>query len=109
MLSAGRAAIGAGAWLAPGPAARLLGLDAGAEPRLALLVRLFAIRDLALAAGLRLSHGQSRRLWLGLGIVADAADAAAGVLASRGGDTTLRVTAPALAGVGMGVAALREL
>jgi hypothetical protein len=64
-----------------------------------------------LAAGLQLSSGQSRRLWLQLGIVCDTADTVAGLLAGRGGEiskkSTILVTAPALLGIGLGCVALR--
>jgi hypothetical protein len=107
-----RAGIGAGAWLAPGLTGKLFGLDAGANPQLPYVSRLFAVRDAALAAGLQLSSGQSRRLWLQLGVVCDVADSVAGIIAGRGGQlsklSTALVTAPALLGVGLGIAALRQ-
>jgi hypothetical protein len=106
-----RAAIGASAWLAPNLSGRLFGLDPTANPQLPYVGRLFAIRDLALAAGLAQSSGESRRLWLQLGMACDAADALAGLLAGRGGQlsklSTALVTAPAVMGIGLGVAALR--
>jgi hypothetical protein len=106
-----RASIGAGAWIAPRLAARLFGLDAEANPQLPYVGRLFGARDVALAAGLQLSNGESRRLWLRLGVACDAADTVAGLLAGRNGEisrlSTVLVTAPALLGIGLGVAALR--
>jgi hypothetical protein len=106
-----RAAIGASAWLAPNLSGRLFGLNPSANPQLPYVGRLFAIRDVALAAGLAQSSGESRRLWLQLGVLCDAADALAGLLAGRGGQlskvSTALVTGPAVMGLGLGVAALR--
>jgi hypothetical protein len=106
-----RTAVGAGAWLAPRLSGRLFGLDAAANPQLPYIGRLFGIRDVALAAGLAQSSGDGRRLWLRLGIMCDVADAVAGLLAGRNGElsklSTALVTAPALMGIGMGVAALQ--
>jgi hypothetical protein len=105
-------AIGASTWLAPRLSGSLFGLDADTNPQLPYVARLFAIRDLALAAGLQLTDGDARRLWLQIGLVCGAADAGAGLLAGRRGElsklSTILVTAPALLGVGLGVAALRR-
>jgi hypothetical protein len=106
-----RVAIGAGSWVAPRLAGRLFGLDAVANPQLPYVARLFGVRDVALGAGLQLSSVENRRLWLQVGILCDAADFVAGILAGRSGEiskvSTVLVTAPALAGVGLGVAALQ--
>jgi hypothetical protein len=107
LLSVGRAAIGAGAWTAPRLAGRLLGLHTASPAQRQLMVRLFAIRDLALAAGLQYSGEESRRLWLQLGIVCDAADGVAGLVAGREETRLALLSLPALIGVGLGVAALR--
>ncbi len=108
-----RASVGAGVWIAPRLAGGLFGLDADANPQLPYVGRLFGVRDVALAAGLQLSGGQSRRLWLQLGILCDVADGVAGILAGRAGQisklSTALVTAPALLGIGVGVAALRRV
>jgi hypothetical protein len=106
-----RASIGASAWLAPNLAGRLFGLDPVGNPQLPYIGRLFGVRDVALAAGLAQSSGPDRKLWLQLGILCDAADAAAGLLAGRSGQlsklSTALVTAPALLGLAVGVAALK--
>jgi hypothetical protein len=106
-----RASIGAGAWIAPGLAGRLFGLDPVANPQLPYLGRLFGVRDVALAGGLQLSSAESRRLWLKVGLVCDVADAVAGILAGRSGQisklSTVLVTAPALIGIGLGIAGLQ--
>jgi hypothetical protein len=108
-----RASVGAGAWIAPRVTGRLFGLDAVANPQLPYLGRLFGVRDVALAAGLQLSSGESLRLWLQLGIACDAADCLAGLLAgatgSISGRSTVLVTAPALLGIGLGVVALQAV
>lgn len=107
-----RALIGATTWLAPRLSGKLFGLDAGANPQLPYVARLFAIRDLALAAGVQSSDGDARRLWVRIGIACDAADAAAGVLAGRRGDlspvSAVLVTVPAVMGVGLGLAVLKS-
>ena len=107
-----RANIGLGAWLAPRLAGRLFGLDAEANPQLPYVGRLFGVRDVALAAGVARTNGSARRLWLQIGMVCDAADAAAGLIAGRNGElskvSTVLVTAPALMGIGLGLAALSQ-
>jgi hypothetical protein len=106
-----RASVGAGAWAAPQLAGRLFGLDPVGNPQLPYLGRLFGIRDVALAAGLSMSNGAGRKLWLQLGIMCDVADTAAGLLAGRKGElsklSTVLVTAPALLGIALGVTALK--
>jgi hypothetical protein len=108
-----RAAIGGLTWLAPRLAARLFGIDAAANPQLPYVARLFAARDIALAAGLQSSTGDALALWVRIGIACDAADAAAGLLAGRRGElstfSTVLVTAPALAGIALGSAVLRDI
>lgn len=105
-----RLGIGAGAWIAPRLAGRLFGLDAEANPQLPYVGRLFGVRDVALAAGVQLSEGQGRRLWLQLGMACDLADALAGGVAGRNGEispvATVLVTAPALVAAALGLAAL---
>ncbi len=106
-----RTSVGSGAWLAPRLSGKLFGLDPAANPQLPYLGRLFGIRDVALGAGVQFSSGRSRRLWLQLGILCDSADAVAGILAGRKGElsklSTVLVTAPALMGIGLGIAALQ--
>lgn len=108
-----RAVIGGLTWLAPRLAARLFGIDAAANPQLPYVARLFAARDVALAAGLQSSTGDALALWVRIGIACDAADAAAGLLAGRRGElsalSTVLVTAPALAGIALGSTILRGI
>jgi hypothetical protein len=110
-LAALRLPVGAGAWLTPRFAGRLFGLDNDGNPQAPYLARLFGIRDIALAAGVLQTSGEARKVWLRIGIACDVADAAAGLLGGRAGYlpklTTAMVTAPALAGIALGVAALR--
>jgi hypothetical protein len=111
LLIAIRVSIGSGAWLTPRLAGRLFGLDAEANPQLPYMGRLFGVRDVVLGAGAQVSTGDSQRLWLQLGLVCDATDAAAGLIAGRNGEipklTTVLVTAPALLGIALGAAALQ--
>lgn len=110
-LAGARVGIGTGAWIAPRLAGRLFGAGPSASPQLPYVVRLFAVRDVALGLGLGLSGADSRRLWLQAGIACDLADAVAGVLAGRAGQLSplgaVLVTAPALLGVKFGTDALR--
>lgn len=106
-----RVSVGAGAWIAPRLAGRLFGLDAVANPQLPYVARLFGVRDVALGAGVQLSTGQSRKLWLQLGIACDIADAVAGLRAGRKGEisklSTVLVTVPAICGIALGAAGLQ--
>ena len=106
-----RLAVGLGSWLTPRVGGRLFGLDPSGNPQLPYVGRLFGARDVALAAGLLLSEGEARSLWLRMGIACDVADSAAGVAAGRSGylgpfSATL-VTATALGAAALGLAALR--
>jgi hypothetical protein len=111
LLSVTRISIGSGAWVAPRFSGRLFGLDPDANPQLPYLGRLFGVRDVILAAGAQMSTGSNRQLWLRLGLVCDAADAAAGLIAGRNGElsklSTAMVTAPALLAIALGAAALQ--
>jgi hypothetical protein len=106
-----RAAVGTGAWMTPRLSAKMFGLDPDGNPQAAYLGRLFGIRDVALAIGLRSSRGEARSLWVRLGIGCDLADAVAGVLAGRRGElpplTTALVTGTALTAAALGVSVLR--
>jgi hypothetical protein len=74
---------GAGAFLAPQLATRVLALDASPQSRY--LVRLFAARNAVMVAGLWTSAGSARRRWWQAGIACDALDVAAALLAVRDG------------------------
>jgi hypothetical protein len=106
-----RAVIGAVAWVAPRPSGKLFGLDSDGNPQAPYLGRLFGVRDIALAYGVLSSDGEARDRWLLAGLGCDIADAAAGIAGWRGGYlsplSSLLVTAPALHGASLGLAALR--
>jgi hypothetical protein len=107
-----RLAVGFGAWLFPRLAGRLFGLDVAGNPQLPYVARLFGVRDIALGLGVATTGGEAQNAWLRAGVVCDAADFAAGLLARRdesiGPMTAVLVSAPALGGVAMGLAALRD-
>jgi hypothetical protein len=105
-----RMAVGTSAWATPRLAGKAFGLDATGNPQSPYLARLFGIRDIALGVGTLSTSGEAQRQWLTLGVVCDAADAAAGVFAGRGGYLpkvpTVLVTGVALVAAGLGLAAL---
>lgn len=75
--------LGLGAmWPAPGLGAKLFGLDPDADGSLRMMARLFAIRDLVLGLALLQSDGEDQDRLVDLGMVVDAADLAAIVLAA---------------------------
>jgi hypothetical protein len=110
-VSAVRAVVGAVAWIAPRPSARLFGLDAAANPQAPYIGRLFGARDVALACGTLTTEGEAQDRWVTAGLACDVADAAAGIAAWRGGYlspfSSALVTAAALNGVALGLTALR--
>jgi hypothetical protein len=107
-----RLAVGVGAYLFPRLAGRLFGLDVDGNPQLPYVARLFGVRDVVLGVGVATTDGETQNAWLRAGLACDAADFAAGVMAGRNGEigpvTTVLVSAPALGGVAMGLAALRD-
>ena len=81
----GRMAIGAALMLAPGIAGRgWIGADAS-RPGVKAVIRALGIRDLLLGAGAyqAAQEGRLLRRWVELGMVADAVDLAATLLAAR--------------------------
>ena len=106
-----RLAIGLSSWLTPRVAGKLFGLDAKANPQLPYVARLFGARDVALAAGIVMSQGEPRSLWLRIGFACDLADAAAGLAAGTRGDlgpvSAALVTGTALGAAALGMNALR--
>lgn len=75
-----RMAVGS-TWLVPGLGARVLGVDPDLEPSARLLLRLFAIRDLVLGALALRAEGADADRHVDVGLVVDAADLAALLLA----------------------------
>lgn len=106
-----RTAVGVGAWMAPGTSGAVFGLGpALAHPDSALMGRLFAVRDVALAQALRHPDAEVRRTALRVGLVIDGVDAvASGLAALQGGRRSglVGVGCGALVFVAMGAAALR--
>jgi hypothetical protein len=98
---------GAGAFLAPQLATRVLSLEP--SPQSAYLVRLFAARNAAMALGLWRSSASARRLWWQTGVACDALDVAAALLALRAGkprSSALVDAGAALLATALGVAGL---
>jgi hypothetical protein len=105
-----RIVIGVAAWLAPRRSGKGFGLDPGANEQAPYLARLFGARDVALGVGTLQAAGEAREQWLRVGVAVDAADPAAALAAGRGGYlppvAAGLVFAPAIAAVGLGLAAL---
>lgn len=105
-----RLAVGVLSWLAPGLVARLFAVDPNANPNAPYIMRLFAIRDVALALGLLLSQGEARTLAVRLGLMCDVGDLAAAGVSVRGGSLSpvsgVLGGGAAAGGVALGVAAL---
>ena len=95
-----RLLVGVGSWLSPTASARTFGLGATADPPGAgLTMRLFGVRDAALAANALTADPVVRRAALRTGVVVDAVDSVATLLALRAG-------APRAAGPLVGVGTL---
>ncbi|MGN6300680.1 MAG: hypothetical protein ACTHN8_06245 [Angustibacter sp.] len=109
-LALGRIAIGATALASPDLAMKLFRLDAGRNPQLPYMSRMFGSREIALGAVTLLAKGSARRKLVALGIAVDGADAFAGYDAMRTGSVNQSVgiglTAPAVAAVVAGTIGL---
>lgn len=109
-LSALRTAVGVSGYVAPNLAGKTFGLDPASNPQGAYLGRLFAVRDLALAAWVQGTDGDARKLGWQVGIACDVADFLAAVLGARNGSlpktTAVLAGGVSLAAVGLGAAAL---
>ena len=102
-----RIAVGAGSYAFPEQTGPLFGFSV--NPESAYLARLFGIRDVAMGLGYLTAKSESKKLWLGLGLACDAADAVGGILGLKGGApkrAMIMSTATALLAVGLGVSAL---
>jgi hypothetical protein len=100
--------VGGGALLVPGVGAKVFGVPQDGEGKY--LVRLFAARNIAFIAGLLMSRGEARKLWLQAGILCDALDVAAGLIAYKEGKPTKSAnidTGAALTATVLGIAGLR--
>ena len=106
-----RLMVGVVSYLAPNLGGKLFGLDTRGNPQAPYLARLFGIRDIALAIGALQSAGESRRQWLQLGVLCDAADVGAAALGKRGGylpaPTAIVVGGVAAAATALGATALQ--
>lgn len=81
LLAAGRLALGVGGWLTPNALARAYGVEGAQQPALVFTSRLFAVRDVAMGAGMLEADGADLDRWLRWGMLADAADGVAALLA----------------------------
>jgi hypothetical protein len=111
VLGLGIARVGVGFALFARPAAlpRAVGVDRVSARRLGWVVRLFAVRDAALGAGLAYAvvRRQPVRPWLAASAVSDAGDAAALAAAVRGREVgAVRAGAVALFALGGAVASV---
>jgi hypothetical protein len=100
-----RIAVGAAFVLFPGLAGRMwIGADAGRRP-VKVLARAFGVRDLAIGLGavIALDRGTPVRGWIEAGVLSDAVDTAASLLA--GGSIPAAIRLPAIA-VGAGSTAV---
>ena len=101
LLAAARIGVGVAGWLAPERAARFFQPHAAPDSALPLVIRAFAARDLALGIGLAGAEAGERGRWLTRGILADALDAGASLLAVRKGQVEAKIALPlAAAAVG---------
>lgn len=105
-----RSSVGAAAWLTPRLAGKVFLLSVDDNPQSPYLARLFGARDVALAYGTVSSSGPARRTWITAGLACDVADALAALAGGRRGYLsplqTAVLTAPAVAGMALGVVAL---
>ena len=83
LLAVARIAMGVGAYLAPGAAARAFGAHAQRDPAVTFVIRTFGGRDIVLGVGLAGSQGRERDRWLVLGALVDTLDAVAALWAVR--------------------------
>jgi len=102
----------AAGWVAPAKLIGLFGIDAASQPDLPYLMRLFAVREAALAFLTAASRGPARTLVLKTGVVVDTLDAVAAVRAGTSKKSPAKAaalaTAAAAAAAALGVAALRD-
>jgi len=99
-----RLAIGFSSWVFPNFVTKLFGVDPKVNAQGPYVMRLFAIRELALAFGVLASKGEARKTWLKLGVLCDAADVAAAGLGRRDGHLST-MTAILTGGTAAGAAA----
>ena len=108
-LALARVAVGVGTWLAPGAGMAITHLDRNA-PESPYLLRLFAAREAALGVVALASRSEPESL-LELGLVVDALDVTAGLLALRSrsvGRAAGILTGVAACGLAIGTVALAQ-
>ena len=109
LLGSMRLLIGVGGLVAPKFGARVFGLEPERNPGLPYTMRLFAVRDAAMGAGLLRADSRDQRQWIDLGLASDVSDVAAALLAGRSGAVPKRAAAmcalAATVAVALGVAA----
>jgi hypothetical protein len=110
LLNGSRTLVGVAAIAAPGQAFKGAGLDAGRNPQLPFIMRMFGVRDLVLGAGALGTAGAERRRWLQAGIAADVVDLLAAIAGLRGGylptHGAIMLATTAATGTALGIAAL---
>jgi hypothetical protein len=110
LMSLTRTEVGVGCAVAPNAFMKLFGVDLENNPQTMYFARMFGIRDVVLAVGALTSTGTARRMWLQTGIVCDAVDAVAAIIAARDGGfsrpSAVVGTALPLLGIGFGVASI---
>ncbi len=110
-LPALRLAIGAGAYAFPDLTGTIFGFNIKNNHEAVFMGRLFGARDIALGVGVMAANEDGKRLWWQLGVLCDAADAAAGIMGLRAGAPkrgNIMATATAISAVGIGIAALAQ-
>ena len=112
LLSAARVGVGAATWLAPVAAGKVMGRRAVTASPVPFVLRLFGVRDFALGLGYFGASPEQQDRVLALGMICDAADAAAAFAAHRRGDLPARLAVPfaltALGAVAAGAAARKQ-
>lgn len=95
LLVAGRWVVGGGTLIAPRSMGRVFGIDAGENPALPYVGRLFGVRAVAMALQLAGSSGAERRRHLQFGMTVDLVDLVAALAAGRSGSLQPRAAAAA--------------
>ncbi|MEX3755969.1 hypothetical protein [Mycobacteroides abscessus] len=112
LLTLGRATVASSGLFAPNLFAKVFRMNAVGTPAIP-MIRMFAVRNALLAAGLaRLSAFSAPRTFIGINVLVDAVDAIALIAAGRRHEiprfTTVVGTWVALSAVGMGAAAFAD-
>jgi hypothetical protein len=107
-----RALVGIVSWTSPSASWKVFGVGAiGGDSRPSLITRLFGVRELALAAGLRSPDHTVRTATLRAGLIVDGVDVVASIIALRKGapkQIWLTFVAGAATFIGLGILALAK-